>query len=69
MSVVLIVLFSLVVVLLVASIALGRTSYEVDSARDTEYLELEGNWIRYDVIGAAVCLVGVAVIMYAPRGA
>lgn len=51
MSVVLIVLFSLVVVLLVASIALGRTSYEVDSARDTEYLELEGNWIRYDVIG------------------
>ncbi|MHB1010836.1 MAG: YnfA family protein [Propionibacteriaceae bacterium] len=24
---------------------------------------------RYDVLGAAVCLVGVAVIMYAPRGA
>ena len=24
---------------------------------------------RYDVIGAAVCLVGVAIIMYAPRGA
>ncbi len=24
---------------------------------------------RYDVAGAAVCLVGVAVIMYAPRGA
>ena len=24
---------------------------------------------RYDVIGAAVCLMGVAVIMYAPRGA
>ena len=23
---------------------------------------------RYDLIGAAVCLVGVAVIMYAPRG-
>jgi len=23
---------------------------------------------RFDVIGAAVCLVGVAVIMYAPRG-
>jgi small multidrug resistance family-3 protein len=22
---------------------------------------------RYDVIGAAICLVGVAVIMYAPR--
>ena len=23
---------------------------------------------RYDVTGAAICLVGVAVIMYAPRG-
>jgi small multidrug resistance family-3 protein len=22
---------------------------------------------RYDIIGAAICLVGVAVIMYAPR--
>lgn len=24
---------------------------------------------RYDLIGAALCLIGVAVIMYAPRGA
>lgn len=24
---------------------------------------------RFDVIGAAICLIGVAVIMYAPRGA
>lgn len=24
---------------------------------------------RYDVLGAVICLVGVAVIMYAPRGA
>ena len=24
---------------------------------------------RYDIVGAAVCLVGVAIIMYAPRGA
>ncbi len=24
---------------------------------------------RYDLVGAAVCLVGVAMIMYAPRGA
>ena len=24
---------------------------------------------RYDVVGAALCLVGVAVVMYAPRGA
>jgi small multidrug resistance family-3 protein len=22
---------------------------------------------RYDIVGAAVCLVGVAIIMYAPR--
>jgi len=24
---------------------------------------------RYDIVGAVVCLVGVAVIMYAPRSA
>jgi small multidrug resistance family-3 protein len=23
---------------------------------------------RYDLVGAAICLLGVAVIMYAPRG-
>jgi pimeloyl-ACP methyl ester carboxylesterase len=51
MSVVLIVLLVLVVAFLVAAVVLGRTSYEVESARDTEYLELEGSWIRYDVIG------------------
>ena len=51
MSTVLIVLL-VVGLLAAASFALGRTSYEVDSARDTEYLELEGTWIRYNVIGA-----------------
>ncbi|CAA9431524.1 MAG: Uncharacterized protein Rv2715/MT2788 [uncultured Rubrobacteraceae bacterium] len=51
MSTILIVLFLLVVVVVAASFALGRGTYEVDSARDTEFLELEGAWVRYDVIG------------------
>lgn len=38
-------------VLLALSLVLGRQSEEVESARDTEYLELDGNWIRYSVIG------------------
>lgn len=37
--------------LVVASVVLGRQSQEVESARDTEYLELDGTWIRYSVIG------------------
>ncbi|HET7480732.1 MAG TPA: alpha/beta hydrolase [Rubrobacteraceae bacterium] len=49
--VILVVVFLVVGLVLAASIALGRTAYEVDSARDTEYLDLEGNWIRYNVIG------------------
>ena len=52
MSTVLIVLLVVVALLAAASFALGRVSYEVDSARDTEYLELEGAWVRYNVIGA-----------------
>jgi pimeloyl-ACP methyl ester carboxylesterase len=51
MSTVLIVLFLLVLVVGAASLALGRATYEVDSARDTEFLELDGSWVRYDVIG------------------
>src|ERR671913_885056 len=47
----LIVLFVVVAMILAASIVLGRDAREVESARDTEYLELEGVWIRYDVIG------------------
>jgi pimeloyl-ACP methyl ester carboxylesterase len=50
-STILIVLLLVVGVILAASLALGRTSYEVESARDTEYVELEGTWIRYKVIG------------------
>lgn len=51
MSIILIVLFLLIVVVVAASFALGRGTYEVDSARDTEFLELDGSWVRYDVIG------------------
>lgn len=51
MITILIVTFLIVGLVLAASIALGRSAYEVDSARDTEYLDLEGNWVRYNVIG------------------
>jgi len=51
MSIVLIILFLVVAVVLAASFALGRTTHEVESARDTEYVELEGTWIRYGVVG------------------
>jgi pimeloyl-ACP methyl ester carboxylesterase len=51
MSTALIVLLLLIGGGVAASIALGRMAYEVDSARDTEYVELEGTWVRYDVIG------------------
>ena len=46
-----IILLLVVGVILAGSLALGRVTYEVESARDTEYLELEGTWIRYNVIG------------------
>jgi pimeloyl-ACP methyl ester carboxylesterase len=51
MSTILIVLFLLIAVVVAASLALGRATHEVDSARDTEFLELDGAWVRYDVIG------------------
>ena len=51
MSTVIIVLVLVVAVLAVAGIMLGRVSHEVKSARDTEYVELDGRWIRYTVIG------------------
>jgi pimeloyl-ACP methyl ester carboxylesterase len=59
MSIVLITLVAVVVMILAASVVLGRDTREVESARDTEYLELEGVWIRYSVIGGgpAVLLV------------
>ncbi|HZC19764.1 MAG TPA: alpha/beta fold hydrolase, partial [Rubrobacteraceae bacterium] len=50
MSSVLVILV-LLVVLVAASVVLGRMTQQVPSARDTEYLELEGHWIRYRVDG------------------
>src|SRR5215213_1148603 len=57
MGITLIVLFVVVAVILAASIVLGRDAREVESARDTEYVELEGVWIRYNVIGAGPAVV------------
>jgi pimeloyl-ACP methyl ester carboxylesterase len=57
MGITLIVLFAVVAVILVASIVLGRDAREVESARDTEYLELEGVWIRYNVMGGGPAVV------------
>jgi pimeloyl-ACP methyl ester carboxylesterase len=51
MSTIIVVILLLVAVLVVGSIVLSRTTYQVQSAPDTEYLELEGNWIRYRVAG------------------
>ena len=57
MSTVLFVILLIVVVLVVGSIVLSRTTYQVQSAPDTEYLELEGNWIRYRVAGGGAPVV------------
>jgi pimeloyl-ACP methyl ester carboxylesterase len=51
MSTVIIVALAVIFVVIVASLMVGRTDYEVESARDTEFVELEGHWIRYNVIG------------------
>ncbi len=51
MSTILIVLILLILVVVAASLAMGRGTYEVESAPDTEFLELDGSWVRYDVIG------------------
>jgi pimeloyl-ACP methyl ester carboxylesterase len=51
MGTALIILFVVVASILAASVVLGRDTREVESARDTEYLELEGVWIRYNVVG------------------
>lgn len=46
-----IILILVVVIVVVAGTMLGRISHEVESARDTEYVELDGHWVRYTVIG------------------
>jgi pimeloyl-ACP methyl ester carboxylesterase len=57
MSIVLTAVLVLVVVILGASVVFGRTTSEVESARDTEYLELEGVLIRYNVMGGGPAVV------------
>src|SRR5215203_4558893 len=57
MGITLIILFVVVAVILVASVVLGRESREVGSARDTEFLELEGVWVRYRVSGGGPAVV------------
>jgi pimeloyl-ACP methyl ester carboxylesterase len=57
MSGTLIVILLLVVVLVAASVVLSRTTYQVQSVQDTEYVELEGNWIRYRVAGGGPAVV------------
>ena len=57
MSIVLIMILLLVGVFVVASVVLGRMTYEVENAGDMEYLELEGNWIRYRVTGGGAPVV------------
>ncbi len=51
MGTILIVILLLIVVFVAASFVLSRTTQEVGSASDNEYLELEGAWIRYGVSG------------------
>src|ERR671921_1286007 len=57
MSVVLIVVLVLVVLVVGVSVFLGRATSEVESARDTEYLELEGVLVRYNVVGGGPAVV------------
>jgi pimeloyl-ACP methyl ester carboxylesterase len=57
MGITLIILFVVVAVILVASVVLGRESREVESARDTEFLELEGVWVRYRISGGGPAVV------------
>lgn len=40
-----------IVVLIGVSLALGRTTSEAQSVRDDEFVELDGSWIRYRVVG------------------
>ncbi len=54
---ILIIILLLVVVLVAASVVLSRTTYQVQSVQENEYVELEGNWIRYRVAGGGPAVV------------
>ncbi|MGB3682367.1 MAG: alpha/beta hydrolase [Rubrobacteraceae bacterium] len=51
MSVVIILVIAVIFVVVAASLMLGRTTHEVESVSDMEFVEIEGRWIRYNVIG------------------
>ena len=57
MSSILIIILLLVVVLVAASLVLSRTTYQVQSVQETEYVELEGNFVRYRVAGGGPAVV------------
>ena len=57
MGSILIIILLVVVVLVVASVVLSRTTYQVQSFHENEYVELEGNWIRYRVAGGGPAVV------------
>ena len=67
MSTILIVILLLIVVFVAASFVLSRTTHEVGSARDTEYLEFEGAWIRYGVAGGGPPVVLVHGVLSSSR--
>lgn len=51
MSTLIVIVIGVIFVVVFTSVMVGRTVYEVESVRDTEFVELEGHWIRYSVIG------------------
>ena len=57
MGSILIIILLFVVVLVAASVVLSRTTYQVQSVQENEYVELEGNWIRYRVAGGGPAVV------------
>jgi len=57
MGSILIIILLLVVVLVAASVVLSRMTYQVQSVQENEYVELEGNWIRYRVAGGGPAVV------------
>ena len=67
MAAIAILVLVLVVFFVVASLFLGRSYSEIESARDTEYVELDGNYIRYRVAGSGPPLLLVHGWMFSSR--
>lgn len=51
MDVLIILLLAALILFVVGSLFLGRTTHEVQNVRDEEHVELEGAWVRYRVTG------------------